>query len=219
MGKNTCRTPQRRAAFSRQRLLAQAIRSLWLGSLAVSAAWPAGQAMAQESPRQYAIPAGNLTDTLKRFGSESGLLISFSTELTGGLRSPGVNGSYTPGVALRELLRQTGLEAVPQGSGYLLRRIPLPIGGEAQLAPMTVTASTERNPTTEGTGSYTTRVLSLGKMPLSIRETPQSVTVVTRQQMDDQNLVTVEDVEIPAQLRRPRLYPARLRDSHPELPD
>lgn len=59
---------------------------------------------------------------------------------------------------------------------------------------MTVTASTERNPTTEGTGSYTTRVLSLGKMPLSIRETPQSVTVVTRQQMDDQNLVTVEDV-------------------------
>lgn len=194
MGKNTCRTPQRRAAFSRQRLLAQAIRSLWLGSLAVSAAWPAGPAMAQESSRQYAIPAGNLTDTLKRFGSESGLLISFSTELTGGLRSPGVNGSYTPGVALRELLRQTGLEAVPQGSGYLLRRIPLPIGGEAQLAPMTVTASTERNPTTEGTGSYTTRVLSLGKMPLSIRETPQSVTVVTRQQMDDQNLVTVEDV-------------------------
>lgn len=77
--------------------------------------------MAQESSRQYAIPAGNLTDTLKRFGSESGLLISFSTELTGGLRSPGVNGSYMPGVALRELLRQTGLEAVPQGGSYLLR--------------------------------------------------------------------------------------------------
>ncbi|KAG0753958.1 hypothetical protein G6F22_021230 [Rhizopus arrhizus] len=31
-------------------------------------------------------------------------------------------------------------------------------------------------------------------MPLSLRETPQSVSVVTRQQMDDQNLNTLDEV-------------------------
>jgi outer membrane receptor for ferric coprogen and ferric-rhodotorulic acid len=40
--------------------------------------------------------------------------------------------------------------------------------------------------TTEGTGSYTTGATTTAtKLPLTMRETPQSVTVVTRQLMDD----------------------------------
>lgn len=47
--------------------------------------------------------------------------------------------------------------------------------------------------TTEGTGQYTAREVSVGKMPLAPRETPQSLSVVTRQQLDDRNLTKVED--------------------------
>ncbi|MFJ3484110.1 TonB-dependent siderophore receptor [Pseudomonas sp. NPDC090202] len=48
--------------------------------------------------------------------------------------------------------------------------------------------------TTENTGSYTTGATSTAtKLPLSLRETPQSVTVITRQFMDDQNLNTIND--------------------------
>ncbi len=48
---------------------------------------------------------------------------------------------------------------------------------------------------TEGTGSYTTGSSSTAtKLNLSLRETPQSVSVVTRQQMDDQNMQSLEDV-------------------------
>lgn len=146
--------------------------------------------------REYAIPAGSLTEVLKRFGVDSGLLLSFSTTLTAGQHSPGLHGRYTTAAGLRELFQHTGLEAVPQaGGGYLLRKAPAPVRGETQLAPVTVTAAAAaRTPTTEHSGSYTTRALTLGKMELSIRETPQSVTVVTRQQMNDQNLVTIEDV-------------------------
>lgn len=42
---------------------------------------------------------------------------------------------------------------------------------------------------TEGTGSYTTGSMSTAVgLPLSIRETPQSVSVVTRQQIEDRGL-------------------------------
>ncbi|WP_223591902.1 TonB-dependent siderophore receptor [Pseudomonas sp. A-R-19] len=48
--------------------------------------------------------------------------------------------------------------------------------------------------TTEGTHSYTTGSTSSATgLPLSIRETPQSVTVITRQQMDDRGVQSVGD--------------------------
>ncbi|WP_437880269.1 TonB-dependent siderophore receptor [Pseudomonas sp. LRF_L74] len=47
---------------------------------------------------------------------------------------------------------------------------------------------------TEGTGSYTTGAVTIGKSAQSLRETPQSVTVVTRQVMDDKNLTSLNQV-------------------------
>lgn len=48
--------------------------------------------------------------------------------------------------------------------------------------------------TTEGTNSYTTGSTSSATgLPLSLRETPQSVTVITRQQMDDQGVQNISD--------------------------
>lgn len=49
--------------------------------------------------------------------------------------------------------------------------------------------------TTENTGSYTTGSMSTAtRLNLSIKETPQSVSVVTRQQMDDFKLDTLSEV-------------------------
>lgn len=46
---------------------------------------------------------------------------------------------------------------------------------------------------TEGTGSYTTQESSAAtRMPLSLRETPQALTVITRQRLDDQHLDSVQ---------------------------
>jgi len=43
--------------------------------------------------------------------------------------------------------------------------------------------------TTESSGSYTTVSMNTAtKLPPSIRETPQSVSVITRQRMDDQGM-------------------------------
>ena len=49
--------------------------------------------------------------------------------------------------------------------------------------------------TTEGSKSYTTGSMSTAtKLPLTMRETPQAVTVNTRQRMDDQGMTSINDV-------------------------
>ncbi|MEX5508955.1 hypothetical protein [Pseudomonas paralactis] len=48
--------------------------------------------------------------------------------------------------------------------------------------------------TTEHTGAYTTGSMSTAtRLNLSVKETPQSISVITRQQMDDFNLNTLTD--------------------------
>lgn len=64
---------------------------------------------------------------------------------------------------------------------------------EKTLPAVQVTATPEVNPATEGTGSYTTRAVTIGKSPQALREIPQSVSVMTRQQLDDQNLTQIEN--------------------------
>lgn len=51
------------------------------------------------------------------------------------------------------------------------------------------------NATSEGTGSYTTgETAAATRLPITLKETPQAVTVITRQRMDDQQLNTVQSV-------------------------
>jgi outer-membrane receptor for ferric coprogen and ferric-rhodotorulic acid len=67
-------------------------------------------------------------------------------------------------------------------------------GGEVTLPAVTVTDNTGADATTEDTGSYAARYATVaGKSAQSIKETPYSVSVVTRQQMDDSNDTTIEE--------------------------
>lgn len=52
---------------------------------------------------------------------------------------------------------------------------------------------TNSSDTTESTGQYTARKISVGKMEQAPREIPQSISVITRQQLDDRNVTKVED--------------------------
>lgn len=63
---------------------------------------------------------------------------------------------------------------------------------DAALPEVKVTNSAD-TATTEGTGQYTARKLSVGKMEQAPREIPQSISVITRQQLDDRNVTKVED--------------------------
>ena len=65
---------------------------------------------------------------------------------------------------------------------------------ENQLPTITVVANTD-TPVTELTGLYTAKATTASTgLTLSLKETPQLVSVITRQQMEDQNLTQLTDV-------------------------
>src|SRR5450830_1152382 len=168
----------------RRRVAALAVsQALWLlAASGASAAAPLAQA-ANTARIELAIPAGTLEQVLVRFGQQTGTMLSYQAAALAGKRSAGLTGSYSVPAALGAIVAGSGLRAVPQADG-------------GQTMPeMKVSASFDANGVTEGSGAYTTQTMrSATRLGLSVRETPQAVSVVTRQQMDDQNLQTVEDV-------------------------
>ena len=146
---------------------------------------------AAATPVPIRIAAQPLGEALNDWARQTRIQLFVQPDATAGKTAPLVAGTLSPRAALDRLLAGSGLYGRFEGQAVTVERVA---GGGAALAPVTVTAAAERSATTELTGSYTARALSIGKMDQSIRETPQSVTVVTRQQMDDQNLVSVEEV-------------------------
>ncbi len=70
-----------------------------------------------------------------------------------------------------------------------------PSSGPIELGATQVSGEGQLGETTEGTQSYTTGAMKTAtKLPLTLRETPQAVTVVTRQRMDDQAMTSINDV-------------------------
>jgi len=66
---------------------------------------------AHAEARTYHIAAGSLEDALNQFGRESGALISFGSQLTQGMNTPGLDGQYDVRQGLDALLRGSGLQA------------------------------------------------------------------------------------------------------------
>lgn len=159
--------------------MAQAALCMALGSSAWGIATPASAQTAIEAARKnYQIPAGTLDQALSSFGRQSGVALAASAELTAGLRSPGVSGNYAIPDALRALLAGTGLEAVHEGGEYSFRKTASAAAQQHSALPaVSVTARAERNATTEGSGSYTGNVVTVGKGLLTLKEIPQSATV------------------------------------------
>ena len=144
---------------------------------------------AQGASTSYAIPAGPLAPALRNLASSANVLLTFTEDQTSGKRTRGVNGRYTPGAALAALLAGTGLEAARQDNGgYLLRPAP---ASDTTLPDVKVSGNA-LDGTTEGSGSYAASTATVGKIPVPIKEIPGSVSVLTRERMDDQNIATIQ---------------------------
>lgn len=162
-------------------------------------ATPAGPAATTSTAvRSYDLPAQPLGSALARIAADSGQQISLDAELVRGRTAPAVRGSYTAEQAVRAALAGSGLELVRTGAGnWSLRTQSTPApraAGEApNLGEVRVSAEATRSATTEHTGSYTARAVTIGKSEQPLKDIPQSVSVVTRQLMDEQNATSVYD--------------------------
>ncbi|MBO0493742.1 TonB-dependent receptor [Pseudomonas sp. Marseille-Q1929] len=150
-------------------------------------------AMAASQQQAFAIAPGPLGSVLSRFASEAGVVLSFDSGLTAGRQSAGLQGTYSVEQGFARLLAGSNL-AIAANSDGSYRLAPQASGGALTLGATSINAE-GLGLTTESTGSYTTGATSTAtKLPLSLRETPQSVSVVTRQLMDDQHLSTLSEV-------------------------
>ena len=152
------------------------------------------QALTTEAVVTVAVPAQALGTALNTLARQAGLQLMVHPDLVAGKHAPAVSGQLSARQALERLLAGTGLVAQMDGNDVIIRAGSI-AAQEKTMAPVTVSAAQERDGTTEGSASYTTASMQTAtRLPLSIRETPQSVSVVTRQQMDEQNIVQQEDL-------------------------
>lgn len=152
---------------------------------AAAEAAPADAAVAAPA-KSYRIAAGALSPALSHFAGQSGVTLSSDPALTAGLSTRGLQGSHGVADGFARLLEGSGLEVVPQGPGvYVLRRAGVPARGAAVMQQVTVFGQ-GLGASTEGTGSYTSGAMRTAtRMDMSVRDTPQSVSVITRARMDD----------------------------------
>ncbi|MBC2405516.1 TonB-dependent siderophore receptor [Pseudomonas sp. WS 5106] len=179
------------ANTSMTRAVRLALFGLTLASLPGLALMPT-PALAQ-TQAAYAIPAGPLGKALTQFGVQAGVTISFDTDQARHLTSTGLNGSYTVEDGLARLLANSGMHAERQSNGgYIL--VANAEQSALQLGATQVTTN-QLGTVTEGTGSYTPGTIATAtRLVLTPRETPQSISVVTRQAMDDFGLNSIDDV-------------------------
>jgi outer membrane receptor for ferric coprogen and ferric-rhodotorulic acid len=187
----------------------------------VMAAVSNGAAMAQTvEPRAaqesaFDIPAGPLGAALLQVGAATGVQFNIDSGLTEGRMTAGLRGRYTVEQALAALLSGTGLtyrftgaqtiviEALPDiGDARLLGAVRVEGAGAGAgsgygAGPSAVNGINGSNDVTatEGTGSFTTGAASIAsKLPRALKDTPQSISIVTSQQLDEQNINSVSDL-------------------------
>ncbi|MYM71942.1 TonB-dependent siderophore receptor [Duganella sp. FT134W] len=192
--------PANRPASSERRL-PRAVRIALLSmTLAAGHAATGASAMAAEAPaaaqQAYQLPAGPLGRTLSGVAVNAGLSLSFDPALTSGLNSPALQGSYTPRAALEHLLAGSGLVLVSRTDGTLTLQkqeaVSSAVAGAAAAPPATL-AQVEVHGVTDGAPDQTRSTGATG-LELSIRDTPQAVSVMTAQRIADQHLETLQDV-------------------------
>ncbi|XAH24852.1 TonB-dependent siderophore receptor [Xylophilus sp. GW821-FHT01B05] len=160
-------------------------------------------AASTDGAMEWKLPADALGVVLARIARQGGRSISAAPALVAGRQAPAVQGRFTVTQAAQQALAGSGLALAQTPSGTLTvvasdngaAAATLPVAG-ATLAEVRVSAQAERAGTTEGTGAYTAQgptSMATG-LGLGLKDTPQSVSVMTQQRMEDENLTSISQV-------------------------
>ncbi|MEQ4618335.1 MAG: TonB-dependent receptor [Corticimicrobacter sp.] len=146
------------------------------------------------------IGAGPLPTVLNLFAQTVDVSLSFDAALLAGQHSPGLQGRFDAATGFQRILQGSGFEAIPSGpSRWMLRALPDTTAASAtddNIAALdTVTiAGAYREGDAPNTGYTVTTTASATKLDLAPKETPQSITTFTAQQIQDQGLLTLSEV-------------------------
>jgi catecholate siderophore receptor len=129
----------------------------------------------QQRQIQFDIPADTLESVLTKFQNAANIQVVIPNEAMRSLSSPGVTGRYSPEQALREILRGTGVSYRFTDK----RTVILEIHAEAG----SVEVRDDSRP-----------VISSPKFTEPLLDTPQTITVISKEVMEEQGATTLRDV-------------------------
>lgn len=144
------------------------------------------------SVRAYNLPAAPLASTLNQIASQAGLALSLNPSLAAGKTSAPVKGQFDATGALREALRGTGLQLEQSSAGtYSLVTVPEGVMALPETAVIGLqNAETAWSPVE---GYVATRTAAGTKTDTALVEAPRSISVATRQQMEDRGVQNLDD--------------------------
>lgn len=142
----------------------------------------------------FDIKAQSLTSALGIFGRQTGLQVSFDAELALGLRAPALKGRMTESQALQQLLQETGLEWTLTPERTLLLHRPQSSNETMNLTTVNVLAEGHQESAYGPVQGYRATRTSTGtKTDTALRDVPQSIQVVSRQVLEDQQITSLGD--------------------------
>lgn len=191
----------RRACLARWRLLLACALLV-----ACAASWPQETGAPR---RHYQISAGPLDESLNRFARLAGITLSYAPDMVQGRYAPALDGDLGVDEGLARLLAGSGLRAVrTAGGSYGLQwRAPASSGNDTvpeqaqRLRQVVIVGSPDGLPLNQGRmseggeggyGAFSGRTATRTDTPLL--EIPQSLSVVTREEMEARGAASVMDV-------------------------
>ncbi|MDF0731697.1 TonB-dependent siderophore receptor [Pseudomonas entomophila] len=148
--------------------------------------------IAQAEIKQVDIPSAPLSEALTQLGHQTGLQLLFEPGLVSGKRSTAVSGKMEPSAALDVMLRGANLSYRIENDTVIISSTA-GSGAALELGATTIVGQ-GMGQSTENTGSYTTGFVSVGsKTPTSLKETPQTVSIISQQMIEDQRITTLPE--------------------------
>ncbi len=176
----------------------------WMGSctgalvcMCLSTHVVSAQNRSADIARLYRIAAGPLTQSINQFALQSGVVLVFPSSLTTNRQGQALNGRYTVQEGFSRLLQGSGLRAIWQeGNIYsLIAAAPLhkPVDTDPAVATLDLVYAMDEAYSRSVDGYVAVNDATAMKTPVSLLETPQTVNVVTRDQIAAQGAQSVTD--------------------------
>jgi len=149
------------------------------------ATFAASNIVAGTTEQTYNISAGSLKNALDQFTKQTGVSLFYDATELEGITTKGLNGKFSIQKGLDRLLAESGLQAVPQAEGYIVKKAQTPQPETESTKKPTILPMVQVS-ADKDSGYATPRSTTAMKTNTLLRDTPQSVTVITQKQLQDQ---------------------------------
>jgi iron complex outermembrane receptor protein len=162
--------------------------ALALGTLAPAAALAQSTAATAQATFPIKLSAQPLGSALNELARQAGLQLLVQRELVEGKRAPAVNGQLTARQALDRLLVGSGLAVTVEGNAVVVKAAP---PAPAADAPTLQTVEVFGRAETEAFSEFS---FAATKTQTHILDIPQSISAVTKEVIEEQNLRLLNDI-------------------------